>query len=115
MNFFKGQWSAGKVPGGSPISAVAFKLDNGGTQVQVYWRNLQGEIVTNKHTGSWGATTKVIGGIGLGFQFTLLQWEQGRHLRLYYQNPAGAVLEHGSDNSGETWYQGALQVRDIDL
>lgn len=103
------------MPGGSPISVVAYTLDDGSTRVQAYWRNLQGEIVTNKYAVKWGPTTKVLEGIRSGSQFTLLQWEKGRHLRLYYQNHANAVVEHGSDNGGETWYQGALRVGGITL
>jgi len=113
-NIVTGEWSPGRVPGRSPISAVAFALDDGGTEIQAYWRNLQDEIVVKKWTGSgWGLVTEVVGGIGSGFQFTLMQWEQGKHLRLYYQNHTNVVLEHCSDNGGDTWYSGSLQVGGI--
>jgi len=113
-NFVTGKWSPGRVPGRSPISAVAFTLDDGGTEIQAYWRNLQDEIVVNKWTGSgWGLVTKVVGGIGSGFQFTLFQWERGKHLRLYYQNHTNVVLEHCTDDGADTWYSGSLQVGGI--
>ena len=82
-------------------------------QLQVFWRNLQGEIVSSKNTGSWGPATRVLAGIASGFQFSVLHWEQGKYLRLYYQNEAGVVLEHYSDNAGASWNRGGLQVGGI--
>jgi len=110
LNSFKGEWNPGRVQGRNPISAVAFALDDGGAEIRVYWRNLQDEIVASANTGSWGPATKIIEGIGSGFQFTALQWEQGKHVRLYYQNSAGVVLEHCSGDSGKTWNTGSLEV-----
>ena len=107
LKLVKGAWCPGKVPGGTPVSAVAF----GDVQLQVFWRNLEGEIVVSKNTGSqWGPTTRVLASIAPGFQFSVLQWEEGKYLRLYYQNEAGLVLEHYSDNGGLSWNRGALQV-----
>ena len=105
--FFKGEWSPGKVPGGNPINAVVFASGGGNVQLQVYWRDFPDDIVVSKHIGHWRPATKVIGGIEPGFQFTLLQWEQGKHTRLYYQNHANLVLEHCSDDGGMTWFPGA--------
>ena len=80
-------------------------------QIQVYWRNLQDEIVANKYIGSWGPVARVLGGTRSGFQFALLQWKQGKHIRLYYQSwHANVVLEHCSDNGGKTWFKGSLEV-----
>jgi len=93
------------VQGGNPISAVAIEFDDG-VRLQVYWRNLHDEIIVKQNAGSWGPTTKVVGGIGSGFQFTLLHWKKGKHLRLYYQNSANVVLEHCSDDNGQTWFPG---------
>ena len=101
-----GEWSPGKVPGGNPINVVAFVPSGGNPQLQVYWRDFPDEIVVSKHIGHWRPATKVIGGIGPGFQFALLQWEQGKYTRLYYQNHTNLVLEHCSDDGGETWFQG---------
>ena len=92
---------------------MSIALDDG-TQIQVYWRNLQDEIVVNKLSASgWGPVTEVVGGVGSGFRFALTQWERGKHLRLYYQNHTNVVLEHCSDDRGETWFSGSLQVGGI--
>jgi hypothetical protein len=79
----------------------------------VYWRNLQGEIVANKYSGSWGPVTKIVEGIASDSQFTVLEWELGKHLRLYYQNHANVLFEHCSDDGGETWSSGALLTAGI--
>ena len=72
----------------------------------MYWLALADEIVVSKHDQHWGPATKVIGGIEPGFRFSLVQWEQGKHIRLYYQNCTNLVLEHCSDDGGETWSAG---------
>ena len=82
-------------------------------QLQVFWRNLQGEIVVSKNAGSWEPATGVLAGIPSGFHFSALQWKHGKYLRLYYQNEAGLVLEHYSDNGGVSWNQGALRAGGI--
>ena len=74
----------------------------------MYWRDLPDEIIVSKHNRHWRPATKVIGGIEPGFQFSVAQWEQGKHLRLYYQNHTNLVFEHCSDDGGETWGAGAL-------
>ena len=106
----KGEWNApqnlDEVQGGNPIGVVA--LDNG--EIQVYWRDLEGEIVVSKNSGSWVPTAKVLEGLPLGFQFAVIRWGKGRGLRLYYQDEAGIVHERCSDNGGESWFQGSLEV-----
>ena len=105
-NCVKGEWNPGRVQGGNPITAVAYASGDDSAQIQVYWRNLQEEIVFSKFAGGWGATTKVVGGIGSCLWLALLQWEKGTFLRLYHQNRAGVVVEHCSDNGGKTWVPG---------
>ena len=45
-------------------------------------------------------------GIASDFQFALVQWVDGKYLRLYYQNGAGFMREHCSDDGGENWCPG---------
>lgn len=89
------------MPGGSSISALA----TGGEQIEVYWRDIDGDIVVSKIDGTWGDPTQVMGTIGVGYQFAVLQWEKGKLLRLYYQTENGYVGEYCSDDSGVTWTQ----------
>lgn len=106
----KGAFTPGTtVAGRSPISAVAF----GGGWIQVYWRNIQGDILVSKDTGSWGLATKVLGGFGSGFQFAVVQWEKGAYVRLYYQDNAGLVREYCGNDNGGSWSSGELQVGGI--
>lgn len=91
---------------------MAFTPGDGGgsdSEIQVYWRNLSDEIVVSKYVGDWTPPTKVVGGFGSGFQFSLVQWKeqqgQWRRFMLYYQNHENLVLEHCSDDGGKTWYQ----------
>lgn len=104
-SFIKGKLDFGVAPGCSPISAFGYGANDGSTQLHVYWRNLQDEIVGTKNTTSWGSTNKVLSGLRPGAQFAAAQWGDGKHLRLYYQNIDDSVLEVCSD--GESWFDGA--------
>ena len=44
--------------------------------------------------------------IGPGFGFTILEWEQGKYLRIYYEDYNNFLFEYCSDNGGETWFSG---------
>ena len=107
----EGKWNPCKAPGRSPINAAAYPI-NGHQHLHVYWRNGQDEIVTNNTESGWGPATKVVGGVASGFQFALVWWEQGRYIRIYYQNRAGALPEHCSDDGGGAWCPGA-QLGDV--
>lgn len=92
--------------GRNPINAMVSTRADGGPHIQVYWRNFQGDIVASHHAGSWGAPTKVIGGIESGFRFTVLQWGSGKIYRVYYHTRGSVVREHCSNDGGETWFPG---------
>lgn len=81
-------------------------------QLQVYWRDLSGDVVFSKcgYTGSWGPVTPVEG-IPNGYKFAALQWEDGKQLRLYYQEVRGSLIEYSSDNGGATWGKGEVLLR----
>ena len=89
----------------TPIAALVF----GNVQLQVYYRNRGGNVVFAKNTGSWGAPT-TIEAIGPGYKFAVLQWESGKLIRFYYQDFSGVVRELCSDDSGSSWFAGALKV-----
>lgn len=74
-------------------------------EIQVYWRNLQDEIVLNKYAGFWGDTIKVVEGITSGLGFSIMGLNRGEP-RVYYQNGAGLVCEHCSNDGGQTWFPG---------
>lgn len=98
-----GGFNPGKAVARTPLSALAF----GEVELQVYWRHVNGHIVVAKNTGSWSGPT-TIHGIGPGYYLSVLQWDKGKHLRLYFQDFAGAVYEFYSDNSGREWSVGHL-------
>ena len=102
---FEGEWNPGKVPGRNPINAMSFMLYNDITEIQVYWRNLQGEIVLSKYTGSWGDAVKVVQGTTSSLRFSLMGLNRGEP-RVYYQSGEGLICEHCSNNSGQTWFPG---------
>ncbi len=95
----------GKAPGCVPISALGYGTSDGGAELQVYWRNLENQIVGTKNTGSWGSVNKVVGGLKPGTQFAAAQWSNGMNLRLYYQTADDSVLEMVND--GASWVGGA--------
>ena len=99
--FFKGEFRVGKAQFRTPICAIG--LD--GAQIQVFWREPDsGNVACTTHTDSW--TTKVIREIGPGFELTVLEWGQGKFLRLYYQTYNSLLLEYCSDHVGDTWFAG---------
>lgn len=89
----------------SPISTIVF----GDVQLQVYYRDLNGRVAFVKNTGSWSRPS-IIEAVGPGYNLAVLQWENGKRLRLYYQEFAGDIVELYSDNSGQSWAPGELHV-----
>ena len=96
--------------GGNPITAVAYAYGSGSARIEVYWRNLGGEIAFSKFSGRWGNISRIGGDFKSSPWLTLLQWKQGTHFRLYCQNTAGVVVEICSDDGGRTWVMGQLRV-----
>ncbi|KAF9783828.1 fucose-specific lectin [Thelephora terrestris] len=99
--WYSGEWNPGRVPGGSPINALAYEI-NEELHLRVCWHNQQDEIVTSMNTGSWGPITKVLGGVTSDFQFALVQWVDGKYIRLYYQDVTSGVLLRKSNCSNLT-------------
>jgi len=104
--WFAGGFNPGKAESRTPLSALAY----GDVELQVYWRNTSGHIVYSKNTGSW-SSAKAIPGLGVGRHFAVLQWENGKRLRLYYQGLEASLAEYYSDNSGESWAPGEFSVK----
>ena len=99
--FSKGEFNPGRAPLGTPLGAVVCR----DAQVQVYWRNFEGHIAGSKHTSGW-QPTKVINEIGPGAGFTVLEWDEGNLLRIYFEDYNKLLFEYCSDNGGETWFPG---------
>jgi len=103
-DWFQGAFNPGKATVQTPIAALAFDK----VQLQVYWRDLEGRVVFSRNTGSWGSAS-VIGDIGPGYRFAVLQWDSGKYLRIYYQLFNGHLAEYCSDDGGETWFVGKFK------
>jgi len=101
--WFAGVFNPGKATCRTPLCAIAFVK----VQLQVYWRDLDGRVVFSRNAGSWGAAT-AIEGIGPSYQFSVIQWGSGNHLRVYYQNFGGVVAEICSDDGGKTWFDAGV-------
>jgi len=106
--WFKGAFNPGQATAHTPLAALAFSS----VQLQVYYRNLKGEIVYVKNTGSWG-TPIVIKDIGPGYNLAVLEWDNGNRLRLYYQLFSGALAEYCSDDGGKTWFPGKFHIAGV--
>lgn len=104
--WFQGGFNPGKAAYETPIAAVVF----GNVELQVYWHNLQGQVVFSKNTGSWGGAT-VIKPIGPSYKLAVIQWDSGKYLRLYTQLYNGSLAEYYSDDSGSNWSQGAFKFQ----
>jgi len=103
--WFPGGFNPGKMTARTPLCAIAF----GEVEIQVYCRDPRGRVVFIKNTGSWG-NPNVIEGLGAGYNFCVLQWENGGRLRLYHQEFSGVIAELCSDNHGQSWFPGGFQV-----
>ena len=117
-NFGKGEFNPGKATARTPISALNFRLLAGQSSIvelppvdlvhlQVYWRDLNGFTVLSQNSGTWSPPS-VIPAVGRGYEFYVVQWNNLKYLRLYYQNHVGAVQELCSDDGGRSWYPGEI-------
>jgi hypothetical protein len=69
--------------------------------VQVYWRNKtdDAEIVGAKKSSKqsdfsqWMPITPIIGGLSFNDQFAVAQWDNSKHMRLYYTSDKTSLLE----------------------
>ncbi|KAH7905261.1 fungal fucose-specific lectin-domain-containing protein [Hygrophoropsis aurantiaca] len=104
-----------QVPGGSPIDAVVWVPSTENAVIQVYWRDINDSIVMSKRHTVWEPVATVLqGGVTSGFQFSVLQWDQGKILRIYWQGPDHVLREHCNDNSGQSWFPGSLKLGAIE-
>jgi len=102
--WFAGAFNPGQATVGTPLGALVF----GGVELQVYWRDLHGHVVFARNTGAWGHPT-TIEPIGPGYKLAVLQWDNGKYLRIYYQLFNGGLVEICSDDGGHTWFQGKFK------
>jgi hypothetical protein len=108
LKFAKGSFNPGKATGQTPLSALAFDA----IQLQLYWRDIYGNIVFSKNAGSWSPAT-VVEGVGPSYQFSVIQWKSGGYLRLYYQDFAGSVAELCSDDGAQAWFNGRVLANGV--
>lgn len=103
--WFKGDFNPGQVTAHTPLAALAFSE----VQLQVFYRDLKGQVVYVRNTGSWGPPN-AIEGVGPGYNFAVIQWENGNRVRFYYQQFTGALVEYVTDNGGKTWSLGKFHI-----
>ena len=104
IEIYTGSFNPGKGAGRTPLSAVSFSSPS----VQVYWReHSQGQIYSAKlSAGAWSGP-KTIKCSVVGYEFSVLEWDTGKRLRLYGQDLKGRLFEHHSDDNGENWSEGS--------
>jgi len=105
--WFEGEFNPGPAASETPIAAIAF----GNVELQVYFRNAEGRVVFTRNTGEWDRPV-VIQLIGPGYKFAVLQMDNGERLRLYYQLFNGELVEFCSDDGGNSWFPGALKLKE---
>ena len=98
-----GEFDDGKAPGCVPISALAHYPSEGGLDLRVFWCNQENEIVERKNNNGWGPIELVVEGLRPGCHLAATQWDNGKHIRVYFQTPGNDVLE--MCYSG--WFRGA--------
>ncbi len=103
-----GELGFGKAPGRTPISALGYPVAGGGVVLRVFWVSVQSEIVQIENTGHWGAVSSIVGQLKPGVEFAAAQWDDGKHLRVYYQSTDDSMLEICNEGSG--WFSGATVV-----
>jgi hypothetical protein len=104
--WFEGGFNPGYATAQTPLAALAF----GGVELQVYWRDLFGNVVFARNTGSWGDYT-IIKPIGPGYKFAVLQWDNGKLLQIYYQLFDRTLVGFDSNDGGNSWTQTNIQPR----
>jgi hypothetical protein len=96
---FLGQFPSGKAPLGTTICAIA--SDN--SKIHVFWRDYSGRISHSKYHNGW-KSTNVIKEVDPGTRFAVLEWQEGKLLRIFSEDYVENILtEYRSDNGGDTW------------
>jgi hypothetical protein len=99
-----GNYSPGKVPAGSSISALAWFKET--KQLEVFWQDDKGDFVGQKYSvaaGRWQDMGLVVPKLGKTSKTAALHWNSGDDLIIYYQNSEKRdVLEHRLRGQGAT-------------
>jgi hypothetical protein len=98
-----GNFKQGVATSKTPLSSISYPGRNATTEVQVYWRDINGDVVFAKNAG---APVLIQPKIGPAYQLSVVQWQDGQALRVYYQKFSGTLAEFYSDDSGLTWAAG---------
>ncbi|KAJ8488124.1 hypothetical protein ONZ51_g3730 [Trametes cubensis] len=102
--WYPGGFSGDKAPGQTQIGA--FFAGSRGDVPEVYWMNIDNDIIRSVQTDGCWRTSKVVGPLTRGTRFAPAQWDDGKHVRVYYQAEDNCVLEVCKDDNGE-WYAGS--------
>lgn len=88
----------GKAPACASISAL---LHNNVTRV--FWVRADGMIVQRECSSwPWSDVKAVVGPVDAGAKVAAAQWEDGKHLRVYYAPTQDSVLEVSDEGNG--WF-----------
>ncbi|KAI0334364.1 fucose-specific lectin [Cubamyces sp. BRFM 1775] len=107
LGWYPGGFSGDKAPGQTQIGA--FFAGSRGDVPEVYWMNIDNDIIRSVQTDGCWRTSKVVGPLARGARFAPVQWDDGKHVRVYYQAEDNCVVEVCRDYNGE-WYAGAVTV-----
>ena len=101
---FPGHMAVGGIPRHTPISAFAWNSTTMGIQLRIYWHDVERNLMELAWSGGWRPVTKAT---YMGnSQLSAVQWQDGTHIRAYYQGSDRSILEKCISNTS-TWFNGS--------
>lgn len=88
----------------TPLTALVW----GNVSLRVYWRDLDGHVVSLSNSATWHGPPKIVDTVEPGYEFAVVEWKSGKSLRLYNQKFDGDIVETLSDDGGNTWRQNVV-------
>ena len=88
-----------------PLSAIS----SSSGEIQVYSRDVDGSTVFRTFSTSWSSASTVTD-LGSGYEFSVTQWDNLEHIRVFHQDFESVVRSMYSDNGGSSWSAGSLVV-----
>ncbi|KAH9897836.1 fungal fucose-specific lectin-domain-containing protein [Cubamyces lactineus] len=107
-----GEWSTGalsslNIAAAPNTSITAFQYeDDNGVHIPIYLQEAGSYEIQGVWTDGCWRTSKVMGPLARGTRCAPAQWDDGKHVRVYYQAEHNCVLGVCKDDNGE-WYPGA--------
>jgi hypothetical protein len=93
------------MPRHASIAATAWYASS--PQIRVYCQDARRNISAYKHDGGWSYDGIVVGPLQAGVLSSVIQWNSGNNLRLYYQSDCDDIWEECQD-SDESWVTGSF-------